>query len=83
MKKYIPLAALALILTAQSAHAGPAMCYGHVLPKSRNLCLQVFEAGRERGLADEDIARSVSSCGWLIPSSVQGCLQGLLNSLRN
>lgn len=83
MKKPLAFAALALILTAQNAHAGPAMCYGHVLPKSRNLCLQVFQAGRERGLEDSDIARSVNSCGWLVPSSVQGCLQGLLNSLRN
>ena len=83
MKKTILLAALTTILAAQNAHAGPAMCYGHVLPKSRNLCLQVFEAGRARGLEDGEIARSVHACGWLIPSSVQGCLQGLLNELRN
>lgn len=73
---------ITLSLLAASAHAGPAICYGHPLPASRNLCLQAFEAGQESGVSEQAVMARVKACGFVnFPSRIQGCLRALVRAL--
>lgn len=82
MRKPVVIATLALTFFSTAAHAGPAICYGHPLPTSRNLCLQAFEAGQESGLSERAVMARVKACGFVnFPSKIQGCLRALVRAL--
>ena len=80
--KPVITAALALYLSIPAAYAGSAICYGHPLPTSRNLCLQAFEAGQEAGVSEQQVMAGVRACGFVnLPSRIQGCLRALVRYL--
>jgi hypothetical protein len=57
------------------------VCYRHVLPTSRNLCLQAFDLGTEQGMSEDVVTEDVKACGFINwPSTIQDCLRDLIVS---
>ena len=65
----------------EGAARGSGVCYRHVLPTSRNLCLQAYDLAVEQGSSEEEATDAVKACGFIDwPSQIQDCLRDLITS---